>query len=856
MSAMPPLGASHATAEHPRPSSSASKISEDDRIELEKLGRAVARMKKHTLDDPYIQTIAQDKHCRYQYQWRSQQYQWLHNAPFKYDEGENIQYQTFVFREPGSDMISLHAQHHDEERPGTADSTRNATGSNTPAQGPKKVISFGAYKKKQSGETPARDGAAARDGDKFGKQPAVKGPAERVKALEAESADMIKTVEENEKAEAARNALDKRDAPREKEAPPKQPELKRKREESVAAVKDKTVEVNGKQSPPPPKKCRTEASPSAPKEANKLRSPSPTPAKRTTSKQNVEADTHMPPKLSPLRDEFFELPPLLSPELPANIDAALKATDTKRAADRDRDNKKDERRAKGTKAPANAGKKGPEARRPESLPPTNEKAAEAPQNARPARVSSDGQSAGADSKRKTLIVKIRFKKARREDVQRILKLPARPGRRIASPSSSPAASDDEDVADPASSTKETPSKTTDKTDESRRYGKGVAQKIGPMSKKAEDKRPTAEKRPRAEPAAGDLDNPGPPAKKKKVDDVAHEQPVKKRQADAASSQEPLPKIKAPTALDLKKAPSTPVAPPVPSPAVSSVQRSHIVTPVTRKDLLHPRRETSMDSQVETPSAKSSTPVEPKRTSHPNGTSSKPLSGNPNPAKTSTSQAWDAEHKRLDKLGRDLKHGASDLVKDNPNSKARRMGAAKALESLICYILAFTCSDRAALVADKSVPLRAWRSLTPFCSFVGRLTHNFPELDGLASGLAVVIHAHILDIASQFPNDAPSRDSLIELSGALRKAAVHAEENLDVDVLMRTFPKSWAARSKTTLAALAPGAFGEPKTLLQGGYRLPLGVQTDALQAARASVALLKEWLAKEGLEYDFKVTTV
>jgi hypothetical protein len=114
-------------------------------------------------------------------------------------------------------MLSLHAQHYPDERPGTADSTRNATGSNTPAQGPKKVISFGAYKSKKTGETPVRDGSGARDADKSGKQPAVKGPAERVKALEAESADMIKAVEENERSETARDASDRKDAQRRKD---------------------------------------------------------------------------------------------------------------------------------------------------------------------------------------------------------------------------------------------------------------------------------------------------------------------------------------------------------------------------------------------------------------------------------------------------------------------------------------------------------------------------------------------------------------------------------------------------------------------------------------------------------------
>jgi hypothetical protein len=861
MPAMPPVGASQ--AEHTRPSSHTNKFSEEDRIELEKLDQAVSRMKKHTLPDPYVVTISQDKHLRYQYQWRSQQYQWLHGTPFKYEEGEGIQYQTYVFQEPGSNMLSLHAQHYPEERPTTADSTHNATGSNTPAQGPKKVISFGAYKKKQTGETPGRDAPSVREIDKSGKQPAVKGPTERVKATEAESADMIKAVEENEKIEAARKAPNQKIAPRGREAPLKSPELKRKREENMATTKDKAVKVNGRHSSPPPsKKARTEASSAAPKETKRLRSPPPTPAKRTANKQDVETDIHMPPKLSPLRDEpdaldIFELPPLLSPELPANIDAALRATNTKPTVDRERDHRKDGRRTLGTKAPASAQQKSPEvhssqrSRSKSPVPSAKDQSADVATNG---QLQSHGQVAQAEKKQKSLIVKIKFKKARKEDVQRILRLSARPDKRLAFPPSSPESSDDEHATEHDSHGRETKSKATDNTDQSRRSGKGVAQKLGLLSKKGEDHRPTSEKRPRAASAAERLDDPEPPAKKKRVDDTAHEPPLKKRQTDGASSQQSLPKKKAPTALDLKKAPSTPVPPPAPSPAMSAVPKSHMVTPVTRKDLLHPRREASTDNQVETPSARSITPSEQKRTAQPNGTASRPPSSNPGPAKAATSQAWDAEQKRLERIGRDLKHAASDLLNNNPNSRSRRIAAAKSLESLVCYLLAFTCSDRAAHVANQNVAMRPWRSLTPFCSFVSRATHDFAALGGLASGLTVVVHARILDIAAQYPGEAPSRDSMIELSGALRKAAVHAEENMDVDAVMGGFPKTWSGRSKTSLAAPSPSEFGEPKRLLQGGYRLPFGVQTDALQAARAGVALLREWIAKEGLEYEFKLT--
>ena len=849
---MPPVGASQATAEHSHPSSHVNRISDQDQAELERLNRAVTRMQKHTLADPYIITIAQDKHLKYQYQWRSQQYQWLHGTPFRYDEGEGIQYQTFNFQEPGSSMLSLHAQHYPDERPGTADSTRNATGSNTPAQGPKKVISFGAYKSKKTGETPARDGPGARDTDKSGKQPAVKGPAERVKALEAESADMIKAAEENERSEAGRDASDRKDAQRRKEPLSEQFELKRKREENTATRKDKVLEINGKHSPPPPKKPRTEAPTSAPKETNRLRSPSP--ARRTTNKPDARTDTYMPPKLSPLRYEpevldIFELPPRLSPELPANIDAALKATKTKHAIRPERDERVEGRRPVGSKALAISRNKSPEdrdrtrarSRSPEASIEVQSASADTP--AEPSTTS-------AEKRIPSLITRIKFRKARKEDVQRILKLPARPDKNLTASHSTLESSDDEDAAE--HDRREATSKVGDKTDEVRRSGKGVAQKIAPLSKKADEKRATAEKRPRRESTTENVDDTEPLVKRKRVNDDVPDQLVKKKQAESGSSQQPPSKKNPPAALDLKKAPSTPVPPPAPSPAVPTKQKSHMVTPVTRKDLLHPRREVSTDSQVETPPAPSSTPSEQKRSSQPNGTTAKPPSSIP-PAKVATSQAWDAEQKRLERLGRELKHGASDLLSNKPNSRARRTAAAKSLESLFCYLLAFTCSDRDALVANQNVPIRGWRSLPPFCSFVGRTTQEFPALNGLAPSLTVVIHARILEIAAQFPNEGPSRDSLLELSGALHKAALHADEHLDIDTVITAFPKTWAARSKTSLPTPSQSEFGEPKKLLQGAYRLPLGVQTDPLQAARAGVALLKEWIAKEGLDYDFKL---
>jgi hypothetical protein len=880
-----------ATAEHadPRP---LSRYSESDRSELDKLNAAVERMKKNTRPDPYQVTIERDKRYQYEYQWKSQQWQWLHGTAFRPEEGEGIQYQTFVFQEPGTNMLSLHAQYYPEERPGTADSTRNATGSHTPAQGPKKVISFGAYKKKQTGETPTRESQAARDSDNSGKQPAVKGPAERIKTLEAaESADMLKAAEEDERAEARRGTQKSKEPLRREQASSKSPELKRKRL-GDSDIANKAPETNGHESTRPVKKVKTDAPGPVAKDTKRARIPSPAPEKRPANKKKEDAEANMPPKLSPLHDvppklsplrnephmrspsrdvppklsplhdvpqtpEHFEMPPRISPDLPDNISASLRMADGESITVSRTNRKRGEERSEGVNGVVTTKGKNAEqisSQRARSKSPerrvTDSSSLNASVNDSVHEVPEDAQELPDGKKRNSLVAKIKFKKARKEDVQRILKLPARPDKRFASPSSPPTPSDVEDNVEPVSTQKassSTTAETTDKTDQERRSGKGVAQKIGPAFKKAEEKRPVAEKRPRAEPAADPTENSEPSAKRKRVDDTAPEPPSKKRQPDVAASQSAS-KKKAPGALDLKKAPSTPMPPAVPSPAMSSVQKTQLMTPVGRKDHLHPKRDASAESQIDTPSGHSNTPSDHMRTSQPNGT--KPPSSNPQPTKAPTSQAWGDEQKRLEKLGRDLKHAASDLLNNKPNSTSRRTGAAKSLESLFCYLLAFTCSDRAALADNKNIPMRSWRSLTPFCSFVAKATQDFSALNGLNSSLSVVIHAHILDIAARYPSEGPSRDSLIELSGALHKAAVAADENLDIDTVMATFPKTWAGRSKTVVTELG----GEPRKLLQGGgYRLPLGVQTDALQATRAGLAMLKEWLAKEGVEYDFKL---
>jgi hypothetical protein len=308
------------------------------------------------------------------------------------------------------------------------------------------------------------------------------------------------------------------------------------------------------------------------------------------------------------------MPPRISPDLPDNISASLRMADGDSITVRQMNKKKVEERSEGANGVVTSKGKSTEqnsSQRARSKSSERRVAEHASANDTVNEVPEDAQELPDGKKRNSLVAKIKFKKARKEDVQRILRLPARPNKDAASG--------------------------------------------------AEEKRPVSEKRPRAEPIADPTENSEPLSKRKRVDEPVPEPPSKKRQPDVAASQTAS-KKKAPGALDLKKAPGTPMPPAVPSPAVSSVQKNQLLTPVSRKDHLHPKRDASAESQIDTPSGHSNTPSDHTRTSQPNGTASKPPSSNPQPTKASTAQAWGDEQKRLEKLGRDLKHAASDLTR--------------------------------------------------------------------------------------------------------------------------------------------------------------------------------------------------
>lgn len=145
-------------------------MKEREKEDVEALDAAVDRMRKFLTAGPYIETIDQDKDDQYRYHDRPSSEAWLKDTPFSRQEHYTVQYQTWNYKEWGTDLIQLrvHSQYEDKpkESAKVKEETRSAVG--TPQVGPKKKISLSAYKDKKANggfDTPAPDlKQASRDG--------------------------------------------------------------------------------------------------------------------------------------------------------------------------------------------------------------------------------------------------------------------------------------------------------------------------------------------------------------------------------------------------------------------------------------------------------------------------------------------------------------------------------------------------------------------------------------------------------------------------------------------------------------------------------------------------------------------
>ncbi|KAI9699353.1 MAG: hypothetical protein M1836_002964 [Candelina mexicana] len=839
---------------------------------------------------PYLLTVPSNNPYRVHHQ---QANNWKINSPFDTDE-EDLQYMSFLYRDWDDSILVARGNWDDEGRimeNGTSSRTELRSGTSTPSQGQKKKITLSDYKSKpkvgMSGQ-----GVQVKD------QNGVKSQ------LDSDLRDVSRAVPQPP-------------APHGQKRPLNAPSEDRKSKPSVSDA-----------SAPPAKKIKT--------------SP---PSKPSLGRPNSYCETnHVKVELA--KGPLNTLPPLLSPTLPASIEEGLAkmpkspidiegssghkktasiasaTSDTKlpssnhaslssiNSSSKTTAGEKPRRSSpqatgkqpsKGSLTPkvsslkSKAGSKVQSSEEPsKKLPPPSEPK---PRITAPDSGSRNGKPNGiggtssffqslktgriaspasaptsiarteATEPKKSLLVKLKYPKNHKKTLERILQMKPRPKKIDATDSSEKSKDTSSKIVDRGSlrekSTLENPERL--RGGEKRRDGERDGERHQPIAKdndKGQAKVPLrqAEKRPR--PADGDR-----------------------------SREPPTKRLKPQHSLDASSSSKTVVQPSFKSPALSSqgsVQKTQISPP--KKDLksVAMRRVDSGDGNVRTPQGtlRHSTPTAPSSAEKPCG-EEKGSSSSSAKGRLKDIEAWRAEQKKFTELGRKMKHEADSLLKPKSDGAQledalAKQGTVLAIETVLCYMLAFSAGDQGHNLQRLPGDVQSWRSILRYLKFVTAKSESYPHLHGLCFQIGAVCREmiHTLDVerlkndplpvaaADEVQPPTPGTDhnpSAGETDGA-GKAATYRKnyltfqaelaENayeakrfwsegaaeLTVDDLQSSFPQTWARRSKHPMPIagerLLPGRY-------QGAYYLPLGAFSSSLEAVRFANRMLIEWTGKE-----------
>ncbi|KAL8640606.1 MAG: hypothetical protein Q9228_002495 [Teloschistes exilis] len=462
----------------------------------------------------------------------------------------------------------------------------------------------------------------------------------------------------------------------------------------------------------------------------------------------------------------------------------------------------------------------------------------------------DGKTGQNDKKR--LVVKIKIPKNLRKNCQRILQMQPRPTKVPLQPQTAGPA-----VRSEASSERPTASSRDTQQPQRKKIVNG------------DDSRGKSEAITKSKPAATASQTPKSGEKRRQPD-------------DSKDSSQPLSKRQKSSSIDLKR-PHTPVSSTLRSPSLTqngSASKSHLSTPKQSLKSAAMQRIGSTEGYVQTPLGPSNTPIAPGTAERPQnreGRSSSNVSSATNSAGPSQSNGhmaqdeagalYKAEFNKYAEMARSLKRAADARAKSaggqiNPDSVARREGLAIAMETALCYMLAFALKDESSRVKRLACDRTAWASLPPYFKFIMSITRGreYQQLQGVLSQLEAVCRETILHHdAERLDRESMTGEELATLSKQIAdnnrmrlQAWREAKGLLTIDKLQGHFPKTWAKRldspkNDMEKESLTPDHYGE------GGFHLPISAASSAIEAVRAGWSFLCEWTEKEDVKWEGKI---
>lgn len=601
------------------------------------------------------------------------------------------------------------------------------------------------------------------------------------------------------------------------------------------------------------------------------------------------------------------LPPLLSPTLPANIEAELERIDQAKKAGRTVTPVSDKKvpsstrpalgsaqnlssgsKSSGTDAPqkgvARVVKKddplSPSIRKSEAqkqLSTPNIKPVSQPAEAKPKRLTTNGDAARPSKlspspapppQKETvadkLIVKLKYGRKNRMLVKQILKLPqgkirAQNAKEHAEADKREAKTRTKEAASASSSPAVSPKAVVrpKKTDtpaqkEEAKSSKDALKRTAEKPASATARLATGEKRPRPH------------------DEAATDAPAAKRH-------------KPPSALDLDKKPSTPAQPAILSPALSnrsSAQKAqHLASLQQHSSLQHltPKKDHRISLIHSASNESLDATITPKQVAGNTPSASQPTSSNPGPTSAPNGRAAEIQallsrSRSLNELGRRIKHATTAILsKTSPASPRtaatatmdaeRKLAAVTSIECILTYMLAYHAADLQMRAQGKQADVDGnWATLIPLWRFFRSATGEWPELDALRLRLGAVICARVVEALTRRAGEAArgeraessglvlgerDQDALIRHAEIMLGSQREADAKLGFEDLMAAFPKAWEGRTRKGEEVKKNSAV----TDFSGAYALPLDAVTPPVVAVRAGLALLEEWCEREKVEW-------
>jgi hypothetical protein len=481
--------------------------------------------------------------------------------------------------------------------------------------------------------------------------------------------------------------------------------------------------------------------------------------------------------------------------------------------------------------------------------------------------------ADAEPDKESLILRLKYGKKRRQQIEWILRLPPKPSRDSSKLKQSQAIEDSRRAR--ASSSV---SQSMERRDRLEVHSKG--KEIG--ATKADARKTVNSPTVTAKKTVPASDRPA----------KDHTTPEKRSRPDQSDSAPSAKRQKLPANLEVEKNPRTPIQPPLISPSLqksggSLKPAAHLTPRDSHLKGTAMSRTASNETTVSTPGNRSYLTPQP-RTGGKGPTSA--------PGRAAELSSLTALSKSFNDLGRKLKRENEKIHKDLPKGQQmsetdRKRMAVLGLECILSYMFAYGIEDVRRKLDRRPAEIESsWTSMLPLFRHLGSSTKYFKHLEGLRYHCGVSICARIeAVIAERFtrstssapppssshegrdksdsPHSTSTQDPFTTPSTSAKLMELHATtwkdladfqreaaSKLPVDEIRDEYPNTWRKRAK---GARESGLESLKKTdgelTCQGQFWLPVGVDTSTVQAARFGIALLKEWVEKDGLGYEVQV---